>query len=70
MINGTADHFWADLFFLGVLAPPFFLGVVKFLSQTSHIQRPEETERMNQKHEKNYTQLKKWTSFANLKIWD
>lgn len=32
--------------FLGVLAPPFFLGVLKSLLHTSHTQRPEETERL------------------------
>lgn len=47
VINDDVDHFLADLD-LGVLAPPFFLGVVKSLSQTSHTQRPEETDRMNE----------------------
>lgn len=37
----AADYFLADLDFLGVLPPPFFLGVLKSLSQTSHTQRPE-----------------------------
>lgn len=40
MVYDAADHFLADLDFLGVLTPPFFLGVLKFLSQTSHTQRP------------------------------
>lgn len=48
VINDDVDHFLADLDFLGVLAPPFFLGVVKSLSQTSHTQRPGETDRMNE----------------------
>ena len=42
VVNDAADHFLADLGFLGVLAPPVFLGVEKSLSQTSHTQRPEE----------------------------
>lgn len=46
-VNDAADHFFADLDFFGVLAPPFFLGVVKSLSQTSHTQRPEETDRIH-----------------------
>lgn len=46
-MNGAFDHFLADLDFLGVLAPPFFLGVLKSLSQTSHTQRPGETVRKN-----------------------
>lgn len=41
-VNVVVDHLWADLDFLGVLVPPFFLGVLKSLSQTSHTQRPEE----------------------------
>lgn len=33
-------HFCADFAFFGVFAPPFFLGVETFLSQSSHNHRP------------------------------
>lgn len=48
VINDYVDHFLADLDFFGVLAPPFFLGVLKSLSQTSHTQRPEEEDIMSE----------------------
>lgn len=47
MLNNDVDHFLADLAFFGVLAPPFFLGVLKSLSQTSHTHRPEEEDNMS-----------------------
>lgn len=45
--NDYVDHFLADLDFFGVLAP-FFLGVLKSLSQTSHTQRPREEDIMSE----------------------
>lgn len=41
VVKGVVDHFWADLYFLGVLAPRFFLGM-ESLSHTSQSQSPEE----------------------------
>lgn len=42
VVQDDVAHF---LDFLGVLDPPFFLGVLKSLSHNSHTHSPEETER-------------------------